>query len=94
MKRPILYIKNGCPWCDEAMSWFQQHAVDLEVRDVSKSSASMQRMIEVSGQSLTPTFEYEDLIVADFSIDEFLDELAEHPEIRRKLGLSDYIDEE
>lgn len=94
MKRPILYVKSGCPWCEEALSWFQQHAVDLDVRDVSVSPANMKRMIEVSGQSLTPTFEYEDFVVADFSIGEFLDELAEHPEVRRELGLSDYIDEE
>jgi len=56
------------------------------VRDVLASAASMQRMVEISGQSLTPTFEYGDFVVADFSVDEFLDEIEQVPEIKKKLG--------
>ncbi|MCD8482530.1 MAG: hypothetical protein LR015_07630 [Verrucomicrobia bacterium] len=59
------------------------------VKDVLESPAAMQRMVEVSGQSLTPTFEFGDCIIADFSVDEFLSELEQWPEVRIALGLGD-----
>ena len=46
-------------------------------------------MLALSGQTKTPTFEFEDFMVADFDVDEFLAELDEFPEIRQKLGISD-----
>jgi hypothetical protein len=62
------------------------------VRDVSASEANLHRMIEVSGQSLTPTFEYGEFVVADFSMNEFMDELEQVPDLRRELGLGDEED--
>ena len=38
-------------------------------------------MIQISGQKKVPTFQYEDFIVADFSVDEFLTELNKFPQI-------------
>ncbi len=90
--KPILYIKPGCPWCREAMAFFSQHGVELDVRDVTASKASMLRMVEISGQALTPTFEYGDFVVADFSVNELLDELEQVPEIKKELGLGDEED--
>lgn len=46
-------------------------------------------MVSLSGQTKTPTFEFEDFVVADFSVDEFLAELNEFPEVRQKLGIHD-----
>lgn len=86
---PILYIKSGCPWCREALSFFNSNGVDLEIRDVNESAKDMDAMVAVSGQTKTPTFEYEDFMVADFSVDEFLAELNEFPEVRQKLGIQD-----
>lgn len=86
---PILYIKSGCPWCREALSFFNSQGVDLDVRDVNESAKDMDAMVALSGQTKTPTFEYEDFSVADFDVDEFLAELNEFPEIRQKLGICD-----
>lgn len=86
---PILYIKRGCPWCREAMSFFSQHGVEVDVRDVLASRSDMQRMVEVSGQGLTPTMEYGDFVVTDFSVQEFLDQLEQVPEIKSKLGFGE-----
>jgi glutaredoxin len=86
---PILYIKAGCPWCREALSFFNSNGVDLDVRDVLENAKDMDAMVNVSGQTKTPTFEYDDFVVADFSVDEFLAELNEFPEVRQKLGISD-----
>ena len=87
--KPILYIKTGCPWCREALSFFNTQGVDLDIRDVSTNSKDMDAMVSVSGQTKAPTFECEDFIVADFSVDEFLAELNEFPEVRQNLGISD-----
>lgn len=92
MKRPILYIKPGCPWCREAVAYLQHRGVNYDVRDVTRSTADLQRMIEVSGQTLTPTLEFEDFVVADFSINELVDALNEVPEMRAVLGLSDHLE--
>lgn len=86
---PILYIKPGCPWCNAAIAFFSRHGVEVNVRDVLSSKKDMQRMIELSGQSLTPTFEFGEFIVADFSVEEFIDELNQVPEIRKQLGFGD-----
>lgn len=92
--KPILYIKRGCSWCREAVAWFQQHGVDVDLKDVNISRANLQRMVEVSGQTLTPTLEYGDFVVADFSVDELIDALAEAPEIRRELGIGDHLEDD
>ncbi|WP_442886784.1 glutaredoxin family protein [Congregicoccus parvus] len=86
---PILYVRRGCPWCRKALAFFSSHGVEVEVRDVDQSYPHLKRMIEVSGQSLTPTFEYDDFVVADFSVDELLDELQERPDVQMRLGIAD-----
>jgi glutaredoxin len=88
-KLPILYVKSGCPWCTEALSFFNGQGVELDVREVSSNAKNMDAMVAVSGQTKAPTFEFEDFVVADFDVDEFLAELNEFPEVRQKLGISD-----
>lgn len=89
IKKPILYVKTGCPWCREALSFFNSQGVDLDLRDVTVNAKDMDAMVSISGQTNAPTFEYGDFIVADFSVDEFLAELNEFPEVRHNLGISD-----
>ncbi len=85
---PILYIKPGCPWCRTAVAFFQQHGVAVDIRDVLSNREDFQRMLEVSGQTLTPTLEYDDFVVPDFSTDELLDALEHRPDVTTKLGLN------
>jgi arsenate reductase-like glutaredoxin family protein len=89
---PILYIKPGCPWCREAQVFFGQHGVEVDVKDVLSNKSHMQRMVEISSQALTPTFEYNDFVVADFSTNEFISELEQRPDIKTKLGLGEEDD--
>ncbi len=88
-KKPILYVKEGCPWCTEAISFFNAQGVDIDIQDVLRNPDHMDAMINLSGQSKTPTFQYEDFMVADFDVEEFLDELNEFPQIRSELGISE-----
>ncbi len=85
--KPVLYIKEGCPWCSEALSFFGDLGIKLELKDVDQNIQDMHRLIEVSGQSLTPTFVYGDFVVADFSIDEFQEQLNQAPQIKKQLGI-------
>lgn len=87
--KPILYVKTGCPWCVKALEFFNGHGVDLDIRDVNRSPEAMKRMVEISDQTKCPTFEYGAFVVADFSVDEFLDALNHEPEMRRKLGIGE-----
>lgn len=89
ISKPILYVKSGCPWCREALSFFNSQGVDIDLRDVSLNAKDMDAMVSISGQSKVPTFEYGDFVVADFSVDEFLAELNEFPEVRHNLGIGD-----
>ena len=89
IQKPILYVKSGCPWCREALSFFNSQGVDLDLRDVNENAKDMDAMVSISGQTKAPTFEYGDFIVADFSVDEFLAELNEFPETRHNLSISD-----
>ena len=84
---PILYIKPSCPWCRKALAYFQSQGVELDVRDVLTNAQDMDAMVQISGQTLTPTFEYQDFVVADFSVDEFQAELDEFPEVKKSLGI-------
>jgi len=90
---PILFIRRGCPFCRAATAFFSTHGVTVAIRDVSQHPADLQRLVEVSGQGGVPTFVYDDFVVADFSIDELLDELAERPDLRLRLGLGLHDDE-
>lgn len=89
---PILYIKPGCPWCSEAQAFFGQNGVEVDVKDVTSNKGALQRMIEISSQSSTPTFEYNDFVVADFSTNELIDELEQRPDIKAELGLGEVDD--
>ena len=86
-KKPILYVEAGCPRCREVLSFLNSQGVEFEIFDVSSSRKHMDALVSVSEQTKVPTFEYEDLIVVDFSIDEFLAELREFPEIGQRLGI-------
>jgi len=85
--KPILYIKVGCPWCREARSFFSEQGIEVEVMDVNANASAYQRMIAISDQTKTPTFEYGDFVVSDFDVEEFVEELDQRPDIKEALGL-------
>lgn len=88
MSKPILYVKQGCPWCEDALKYFSEVGLVLELIDVRTDPSRMPELEKVSGQSKTPTLKNGDFIVADFDVDEFKQALRENPEEAKKLGLS------
>lgn len=87
-KKPILYIKAGCPWCDEAIAYFKAQGLALEIREVRRNKVFMDQMVQLSRQSKTPTFVHGDFVVADFDVGEFKAALRKAPAVQAELGLS------
>ena len=87
MPKPILYVKKGCPWCVDALSYFESNGLDLEIVDLRADPGRMDELVAVSGQTKTPTLKHGDFVVADFDLDEFAIALERSPEAKAELGL-------
>lgn len=69
---PILYVKTGCPWCDEVIEYLDAKKISYEKVVVSGDRAAMDQMINLSGQSKAPTMDWEGEVLADFGVDELI----------------------
>lgn len=77
-----VYIKSFCSWCHEALAWLDQHGYRYEVRDVLADPEAMERMRDISRQSMTPTLEVDGKVLADFDtgqLSEFLEANSINP---------------
>lgn len=70
--KPILYIKIGCPWCEEVTDYLETKKIAHETVVVSGDREAMQRMIDLSGQSKAPTMDWDGEVLADFGVDELV----------------------
>ncbi|HEX2747118.1 MAG TPA: glutaredoxin family protein [Verrucomicrobiales bacterium] len=75
---PLLYVKTGCPWCDEVIEYLDSHGIAYQKITVSGDRDAMQQMIDLSGQSKAPTMEWNGEVLADFGVDELVPFLKEH----------------
>jgi len=75
--RPFLYIKSGCPWCDEAEDYLKQHGIAYGKADVSSDPTAFDEMKRLSGQTKAPTMRWDDEILADFGVEELASFLRE-----------------
>ncbi len=87
MNNPILYVKQGCPWCIDALAYFKQKNVELEIIDVRSDPTRLKELEQISGQTKTPTLKHGDFMVKDFDLDEFEQALAQNPQAAKKLGM-------
>lgn len=68
---PKLYIKEGCPWCAEAMEWLDQHQFKYSLIEVRNDPVAFDKLVEISGQTKTPTLQMPDgRVLADFGVEE------------------------
>ena len=61
--------------------------MDLEIIDIRTDPTKMPELIEISGQSKTPTLQNGEFVVADFDIEEFEEAMSKNPVEAKKLGL-------
>lgn len=69
---PILYIKPGCPWCDDVIEYLDRKKIEVETIVVSGNREAMQEMVELSGQTKAPTMDWHGEVLADFGVDELV----------------------
>ena len=58
--RPFLYLKPGCPWCDEAEDYLQEHGIAYGKADVNADPVAYDEMKRLSGQTKAPTMRWGD----------------------------------
>jgi glutaredoxin 3 len=68
--RPFLYVKSGCPWCDEAEAYLHDHGLAYGKVDVHSDPTAWEEMKRLSGQTKAPTMRWGNEILADFGADE------------------------
>ena len=69
---PVIYIKPGCPWCDEVIDYLNAKGIAHQQVIVSGNREAMQAMIDLSGQSKAPTMDWDGEVLADFGVDELI----------------------
>jgi len=69
---PVLYIKPGCPWCDDVVAWLDQRKIEVETLVVSGNREAMAEMVALSGQSKAPTLDWHGDVLADFGVEELV----------------------
>ena len=74
---PKLYIKPGCPWCDDVVAFLKANRIDHQTIVVSGNAAAMREMVDLSGQSKAPTMDWDGDVLADFGVDELIPFLRE-----------------
>jgi glutaredoxin 3 len=69
-RNPVLYIKQGCPYCDEAMEFLDEHGIDYTLKEVLNDPRAFEEMRRVSGQSKAPTLDWAGNVLADFGVED------------------------
>ena len=72
MSLPILYIKPGCPWCEEVVAYLEEHDIEVQTIVVTGNPEAMQEMVDLSGQTKAPTMNWHGEVLADFGVDELV----------------------
>lgn len=69
---PILYLKPGCPWCEDVVDYLAKKKITVKKVIVSGNREAMQEMVDLSGQSKAPTMDWHGEVLADFGVDELV----------------------
>lgn len=72
MITPTLYVKTGCPWCDEVLDYLDTRRLPYRKVVVSGNPQAMSEMVALSGQSKAPTMDWDGEVLADFGVDELI----------------------
>lgn len=72
MITPTIYIKPGCPWCEEVLDYLDDKEIAYDKIVVTGDREAMDEMVELSGQSKAPTMDWDGEVLADFGVDELV----------------------
>ena len=74
----LLYVKPGCPWCQVAEHYLDNHGYKYERIDLWRDKAAFDDLKRISNQTSTPTLVIVSLVLPDFGSDELEEFLKEH----------------
>jgi glutaredoxin 3 len=74
---PVLYTKQGCPWCQKARDVLAENNVSYREVSVTESTKAFTEMQTLSGQSFAPVLDWSGQILADFGPEELRPFLAQ-----------------
>lgn len=69
---PVLYVKPGCPWCEEVEEWLAARRIAVRRVVVSGNREAMDEMVALSGQRKAPTMDWHGEVLADFGVAELV----------------------
>lgn len=69
---PILYVKPGCPWCEEVVSFLTANGIGYREKNVTADKEAFAEMQRKSGQTKAPTLDWRGDLLADFGVDELV----------------------
>ncbi len=75
--KPILYVKMGCPYCKAATDYLDGNKIGYEKVDVRGSDSGMKKLQDLSGQTKTPTLDWNGDVLADFGVEQLEDFLRD-----------------
>ncbi len=67
---PILYVKTGCPWCEEAIQALDDNGVGYHLRNVTENREHFAEMRRKSNQDKAPVLDWHGQVLADFGAEE------------------------
>jgi glutaredoxin 3 len=76
--RPTIYVKSGCPWCEEALEFLDAHKLAYDKIVVSGDKEAFDEMVKLSGQTKAPTMDWDGEVLADFGAAELEVFLKKH----------------
>jgi len=65
-QRITLYSRAMCGWCIDAKEWLDAQGWKYTIKDTGRDAEARKRAIELSGQTLVPVIEVDDLVLGDF----------------------------
>lgn len=71
-----LFTKSGCPHCDDAKKWLQQHGCDFEVLEITQNVQVLREWRELSGGVGVPVLAHGKDLVIGFSPERYGDFLT------------------
>jgi len=75
---PILYVKSGCPYCKAATDYLDGNKITYEKVEVRGSDSKMTKLQELSGQTKTPTLDWDGDVLSDFGVEDLEEFLKTH----------------
>ena len=75
----VVYCRSWCGDCHRAIEWLDEKGYPYDVVDIEEVPAARDRVVELAGKVVTPTFEIGDVCVVDFDPEALTEALGKPP---------------